>query len=154
MQLVATFLYRVCRDSGKALAVHRKEKLLLVKWKRGLATAQKYQKDNNWMINDNILIPNWDLFQRHEDPIPTFKSRKYLFHMAQPFLLPLWRISFLSTLLRPEVSNSRPQVFSILKFCTCASGGYRFRNSQTLKRPLTLVGGLLLCLYLSWIAEC
>ena len=49
MQLVATFLYRVCRGSGKALAIHRKEKLLLVKWKCGLTTAQKYQKDNNRM---------------------------------------------------------------------------------------------------------
>ena len=39
--------------SQKALAFHRKEKLLLVKGKWGLTTALKDQKEDIWMANDN-----------------------------------------------------------------------------------------------------
>ena len=40
-------------SSQKALAFHRKEKLLLVRWKCGLTTALEYQKEDIRMTNDN-----------------------------------------------------------------------------------------------------
>ena len=60
-EICSAYLLRFCLEnppgraggSGKALAIHRKEKLLLVRWKCGLTTALEYQKEDIRMTNDN-----------------------------------------------------------------------------------------------------